>query len=58
MEYNSKTKKVGMERGRSFSNTLSSNLERFVNYLKYTKNASLKTIENYSHWINRFIGYV
>lgn len=58
MEYKSKTKKVGMESGRSFSNTLSSNLERFVNYLKYTKNASLKTIENYSHWINRFIWYV
>lgn len=42
----------------SFSNTLSSNLERFVNYLKYTKNASPKTIENYSHWINRFISYI
>ena len=42
----------------SFSNTLSSNLERFVNYLQYTKNASSKTIENYSLWINRFIEYV
>lgn len=41
-----------------FSNKLSSHLERFVNYLQYTKNSSLKTIENYSHRINRFIGYV
>ena len=42
----------------SFSNTLSSHLERFVNYLQYTKNASPKTIENYSLWVNRFIDYV
>ena len=42
----------------SFSNTLSSNLERFVNYLQYTKNASPKTIENYSLWVNRFIEYI
>lgn len=42
----------------SFSNRLSSNLERFVNYLKYTKNASPKTIENYSLWVNRFIEYI
>lgn len=42
----------------SFSNKLSSHLERFVNYLKYTKNASPRTIENYSLWINRFISYV
>ena len=42
----------------SFSNSLSSNLERFVNYLQYTKNASPKTIENYSLRINRFIWYV
>jgi len=41
-----------------FSNTLSSHLERFVNYLQYTKNASPKTIENYSLWVNRFINYV
>ena len=41
-----------------FSNTLSSNLERFVNYLQYTKNASPKTIENYSLRVNRFIDYV
>lgn len=42
----------------SFSNTLSAHLERFVNYLQYTKNASPKTIENYSLWINRFIDYI
>jgi len=42
----------------SFSNTLSSNLERFVNYLQYTKNASPKTIENYSLRVNRFIEYI
>ena len=42
----------------SFSNTLSSHLERFVNYLQYTKNASPKTIENYSLRVNRFINYV
>ena len=42
----------------SFSNTLSANLERFVDYLQYTKNASPKTVENYSHRINRFIEYI
>ena len=42
----------------AFSNKLSTNLERFVNYLQYTKNASKKTIENYSLWINRFIEYI
>jgi len=42
----------------TFSNTLSSHLERFINYLKYTKNASPKTIENYSLRINRFIEYI
>ena len=42
----------------SFSNTLSSHLERFVNYLQYTKNASPKTIENYSLRVNRFIDYI
>ena len=42
----------------TFSNNLSSHLERFVNYLQYTKNASPKTVENYSLWINRFIEYV
>ena len=41
-----------------FSNTLSSNLERFINYLQYTKNASPKTIENYSLRVNRFIDYI
>ena len=42
----------------TFSNTLSSHLERFINYLQYTKNASPKTIENYSLRINRFIDYL
>ncbi len=42
----------------SLSNNLSAHLERFVNYLQYTKNASPKTIENYTLWINRFIKYV
>ena len=48
----------GISGGYSFSNTLSANLERFVNYLQYTKNASPKTIENYSLRVNRFINYV
>ena len=39
------------------SNLLSTHLERFVNYLLYTKNASPKTIENYTLRINRFIEY-
>ena len=42
----------------SFSNTLSAHLERFINYLQYTKNASPKTIENYSLRVNRFIEYI
>ena len=42
----------------SFSNNLSSHLERFVNYLQYTKNSSPKTIENYTLRINRFIEFV
>ena len=33
-------------------------MERFVNYLQYTKNASPKTIENYSLRISRFIEYI
>jgi len=33
-------------------------LERFINYLQYTKNASPKTIENYSLRVNRFIDYI
>ena len=41
-----------------FSNTLSANLDRFVNYLLYTKNASPKTVENYTLRVNRFIDYV
>jgi site-specific recombinase XerC len=39
-------------------NLLSTHLERFINYLQYTKNASPKTIENYSLRINRFITYI
>lgn len=42
----------------SFPDTLSSHLERFVNYLQYTKNASPKTVENYSLRVNRFIDYI
>ena len=42
----------------SFSNNLSAHLERFINYLQYTKNASPKTIENYSLRVNRFIDYI
>ena len=41
-----------------FSNSLSSHLERFVNYLQYTKNSSPKTIENYTLRINRFINFI
>jgi len=41
-----------------FSNKLSSHLDRFINYLQYTKNASPKTIENYTLRINRFIEYI
>ncbi|MDR3169124.1 MAG: site-specific integrase [Candidatus Peribacteria bacterium] len=39
-------------------NLLSTHLERFINYLQYTKNSSPKTIENYSLRVNRFISYV
>ena len=41
-----------------FSNSLSAHLERFVNYLQYTKNSSPKTIENYTLRINRFINFI
>lgn len=41
-----------------YHNNLSSHLERFVNYLQYTKNASERTIENYTLRINRFIEYI
>ena len=33
-------------------------LDKFVNYLIYNKNASPKTVENYSLWINRFLDCV
>lgn len=42
----------------NLSNNLTSHLERFVNYLQYTKNASPKTIENYTLRINRFIEFI
>ena len=38
--------------------SLSTWLEKFVQYLKYTKSASPHTIENYTLRINRFIKYV
>lgn len=57
MVFNKKSKGKKTDRY-SFSNNLSSHLERFVNYLQYTKNASPKTIENYSLRVNRFIGYI
>ena len=47
-----------MNNSYTFSNNLSSHLERFINYLQYTKNASPKTIENYSLRINRLIQYI
>ncbi len=33
---------------------LSEGIEWFLNYLKYEKNASWKTLENYSHYLKRF----
>lgn len=33
---------------------LSEWIDRFLNYLKYEKNASPKTLENYSHYLERF----
>ena len=42
----------------SNDNVLSTHLERFVHYLQYNKNASPKTVENYTLWINRFIDCV
>ena len=51
----SKTKKSNHDQ---YLNTLSSHLERFVNYLQYTKNASERTVENYTLRINRFIEYI
>ena len=56
--YNTSTQTSKKISSNNFSNTLSSNLERFVNYLQYTKNASPKTIENYSLRVNRFIEYI
>ena len=56
MKFNDKPNKN--KESYSFSNNLSAHLERFINYLQYTKNASPKTIENYSLRVNRFIDYI
>ena len=59
MQFTGKTKKFYKKTDwYSFSNNLSAHLERFVNYLQYTKNSSPKTIENYSLRVNRFIDYI
>lgn len=59
MQFTGKTKKLDKKTNwYSFSNNLSAHLERFVNYLQYTKNSSPKTIENYSLRVNRFIDYI
>ena len=59
MQFTGKTKKFDKKTDwYSFSNNLSAHLERFVNYLQYTKNSSPKTIENYSLRVNRFIDYI
>lgn len=42
----------------TYSSTISALLEKFMYYLKYEKNVSPKTIENYSLRLNRFIEFV
>lgn len=37
---------------------LSNLIDKYIYYLEYEKNASPKTIENYSLWLNRFLNYV
>lgn len=37
--------------------TLSKIIKLYQNYLKTTKNASPKTIENYTHWLERFLSW-
>jgi site-specific recombinase XerD len=37
---------------------LSEAIDWYLNYLKYEKNASPKTLENYSHYLNRFSEFV
>jgi tagatose-1,6-bisphosphate aldolase len=49
--FSNKNKKIK----RSNSYCMSEALVSFVEYLKYTKNASGKTIENYTHRINNAI---
>ncbi|MFA5748178.1 MAG: phage integrase N-terminal SAM-like domain-containing protein, partial [Candidatus Absconditabacterales bacterium] len=39
-------------------NKLSNLLEKYIFYLKYEKNVSPKTLENYSLWLNRLIEFV
>jgi site-specific recombinase XerC len=39
------------------SNKLSNLVESYMAYLKYERNSSLKTLENYSLWLNRFIEF-
>lgn len=40
------------------STTISALLEKFMYYLQYEKNASPKTRENYSLWLNRFLEFI
>lgn len=42
----------------TYSTTISALLEKFMYYLQYEKNASPKTRENYSLWLNRFLEFV
>ncbi len=37
--------------------SLSKSIDLYLKYLKYEKNASFKTIENYSHYLNRFLEF-
>ena len=43
---------------KKFSNNLSALVDKFIFYLKYEKNVSPKTIENYTLRLNRLIEYV
>ncbi len=54
----SSTHRVGWFNKHQFDNSLSAHLERFINHLQYAKNASPKTVENYSLRINRAISYI
>ncbi len=37
---------------------ISNLIDKFVFYLEYEKNVSPKTLENYTLWLNRFLGYI